>query len=215
MPKFGTLFMSLLIASPVAADRLLDEDPYEKAAAVNEGTLNLLETPPDEPAHHHINRLKISEDSLISGWVDMAQCHHDIDPVPRAEIVFTEGRVRNLSVTRQQGIARASVEGHSVQLEDIEHGAMLCIRGETLAIERQDSTYVLRNGPFMRRFLDGFYPMHVTLEVSFPERLALVDQVPATQPGLRVTHAPGHARLDTWFEGILETRLFFRRKGPR
>ena len=213
MSRYSTLFISFisfLIAGHVSADPLPDEDPFEKAAAVNEGTLNLLAHAPDEPAHHHVNRLTISEKSLISGWVGMDQCHYHIDPVPRAEIVFTAGRVRNLDVTHHEGIARASVEAHSVQLEDIGHGAMLCIGGETLGIERQDGTYVLRNGPFMRRFLDGYYPMHVTLEVSFPERLTLVDQVPAAQPGLRVEQAPGHARLDIWFEGILETRLFFR-----
>ena len=178
MQVYFAPFAVLLAAASAPAEPVWEEDPYEKAAAVNEGDLRFLAQPPDKPAHHHVNRLTIAEDSLDHGWVALDQCHYDIDPVPRAEIVFTAGRIRNLAIVSHHGIGRAAVTGDSVEIEDIGPGAELCIRAETLGIERHGDTFVLRSGPFMRRFLDGYYPMHVTLDVSFPERLVLVDRHP-------------------------------------
>ena len=206
-------FMLLLSAGAGApADTDWDDDPYEKARAVNEGDLTFLAAPPDRAVHHHVNRQSITSRSLESGWVEMDQCQYPIDPVPQAEIVYTEGRIRGLTVVSASGIGTARVEGHSVQLENITRDAELCVRAETLGLEHTDGRYVLRNGPFMRRFLDGYYPMHVTLEVGFPPELEPVGQEPGAQPGLEVRREANRLILDAWFEGILETRLSFVRR---
>jgi hypothetical protein len=199
----------LLVAMAQASADWADSD-FEDTSTVNEGTLAFLENPPARPVHHHVNRLTITDASLASGWVRMDQCHYDIDPVPDAEILYTEGRVRGLRLVRTEQIGHVQVEDHSVQLQDVSHGAVVCIEGETRALERTDSVYELRNGPFMRRFLDGYYPMHVTLDVRYPQDLVLVEHSPDAQPGVRLTQQPGHLTLDTWFEGILNTHIVFR-----
>lgn len=209
-----TIIFLMSASTGLPADDDWGEDPYEKALAVNEGALTFLATPPDRAVHHHVNRLSITPLSLESGWVGMEQCHYHIDPVPRAEIVYTAGRIRALTVVSARGIGSARVEGHSVQLENIDRDAELCVRAETLALEAANEHYVLRNGPFMRRFLDGFYPMQVTLDVSFPEDLEPFEQFPGVQPGVEIRREANRVILDAWFEGILETRFYFVRRGP-
>lgn len=210
MGKFALAFLLLGTALNTAADSPWDDDPYERALAVNEGALHFLAEKPARPVHHHVNRLFFTDQSRTSGWLRMEQCHYDIDPVPAAEIVFTPGRIRDLEVVSATGIGKARAEAHSVQLEDIGHDAVLCIRGETLALGRTGDTLVVRSGPFMRRFLDGYYPMRVTLELNYPGELVPVDQFPLPQPGVTVDRAAGRITVDAWFEGILETRFRFR-----
>ncbi len=143
--------------------------PDDSAAHVNEGALAFLPTPPAKPAHHHSNRLTLTEASLKSGWVKLEQCHENLNPVPLTQIVFGQGRIRALQITSRAGIGKARVEGPTVQLEDVKAGARLCLGAERRALAREKNGWVLRNGPYMRRFLDGYYPMHVTMEVRFGE----------------------------------------------
>ncbi|MEN8176330.1 MAG: hypothetical protein ABFS23_11235 [Pseudomonadota bacterium] len=188
-----------------------EEDPYERARRVNEGDLRILATAPGKPAHHHVNHLTISANSLDTGWVLLQQCHYHLDAVPAAEIVYTRGRVRDIRVTAVTNIGRAEAKEDSVQLEDVQRGATLCIRAETRALSRTGESYVLRNGPFMRRFLDGYYPMRVTLIVDYPAGLSLVRHEPDQQPGVGALYGEHRLELDTWFEGILNTRVEFRK----
>ncbi len=188
------------------------EDPYERAMAVNEGELTFLPAPPDAPVHTHVNRLTILPGSLDTGWVRLEQCHRHLDPVGALEIVFSPGRIRGIQVVEARHIGQVAVAGDTVQLQDIGNDASLCLRAETRALQQLgDGRYALRNGPYMRRFLDGYYPMRVILDVHFPTSLHLQHTDPAAQPGVKVEHSPGHLLLDTWFEGILTTRLIFLR----
>lgn len=181
---------------------------------VNEGQLHFLATPPAKPVHHHQNRIRISAASLASGWVELAQCHDHLDPVARAEITFRDGRVRDLRIVSADRIGAAWVEGPSVQLQDVARGARLCLAAQTRALQAGgDGSVNLGNGPYMRRFLDGFYPMRVTLNVDYPpDALQLVDVDPPPQPGLAMRTRPGEVRLDAWFEGELNVRMRFDRR---
>jgi hypothetical protein len=68
----------------------------------------------------------------------------------------------------------------------------------------------LRNGPYMRRFLDGYYPMRVALSIDYPtDRLRLVGQSPASQPGFSVHVGERRIEVDATFEGRLVTCLDF------
>lgn len=176
--------------------------------------LRFLETPPAKPVHHHQNRIRIDPESLLSGWVRLAQCHDHLDPVPRAQITFREGHVRELRIDSASGIDKAWVEGASVQLQQVARGARLCLSLETRALhDAGGGGFYLVNGPYMRRFLDGFYPMRVTLEVEYPaQALALVGVFPQPQPGMTVTEHPGRIRLDARFEGELRTLIKFDRR---
>jgi len=129
---------------------------FESAGEVNEGGLRFLETAPAKPVHHHQNHIRIDSDSLNSGWVTLSQCHDHLDAVPRAQITFREGFVRDLKVDRFTLIEDAWIEGASVQLRNVEPGARLCLSAQTRALRNTGNGYFnLTNGPYMRKFLDG------------------------------------------------------------
>lgn len=206
----GLLLSALLGMGPVHAQ--IDME-LESAASVNEGSLHFLETVPVKRFHHHQNQIRIDADSLSSGWVHLSQCHDNLDAVQRAQITFREGFVRDLKVERFSRIADAWIEGASVQLRNIERGARLCLSAQTRALRHNGNGYYnLLSGPYMRKFLDGYYPMRVSLAVDYPtSALTLIDVSPAPQPGLKFEEAPGRVGLDALFEGELMIQIQFER----
>jgi hypothetical protein len=199
--------------SPATASDL----DLESADAVNEGPLRFLETPPAKPVHHHQNRIRIEPASLVSGWVALSQCHDHLDAVPRTQITFREGFVRDLKIDVSSGIEKAWTEGASVQLKNVAPGARLCLSAQTRALRSTGhGVFSLVNGPYMRKFLDGYYPMRVTLEVEYPQQTLRLSSVsPPPQPGLTVVERPGSIRLDGLFEGELRTSIEFRQRDGR
>lgn len=197
-------------------ERWLEDDAELRALAVNEGELVFLPDPPKKPFHHQVNTLVLSPASLESGWVEMIQCHRHLDRVPAAQVVYGHANTRRLRIDHFSGIGRAWVEGPTVQLKDIDHGAVLCVRAESRALHRNgDGTWTLRNGPFMRRFLDGYYPMRVELDLRMPEGLLrLVSVSPPPQPGFRVEASPDRIRYDAVFEGRLVTEIRLTSRPP-
>ena len=190
------------------------QDPgFESADAVNEGALHFLETLPAKPVHHHQNRIRIETDSLASGWVGLSQCHDHLDAVPSAQITFREGFVRDLRVDSFTHIKDAWIEGASVQLRHVEPGARLCLSAQIHALRNTGNGYFnLISGPYMRKFLDGYYPMRVTLAVDYPaQSLTLIDISPPAQAGLDIVEQPGAIRVEAVFEGELQTMIQFER----
>jgi hypothetical protein len=190
------------------------EELFEAKSAfeVNEGELVFLVAPPAKSVHHHHNWLVLDDGSTLDGWAHMTQCHENLDRVPRAQIVFRDERIRDLTVTEYRNIGRAWVEGPTVQLEDVGPQAWLCLSAESLAlVDNGDGTYSLQSGPFMRRFLDGYYPMHVSMQVKLAtDKLRPAGVVPADQPGFAVWEGLDEVRFETWFEGRLITEIRFR-----
>lgn len=183
----------------------------ESAHNVNEGVLHFLVKPPVKLVHHHHNRIRLDADSLNSGWVHLTQCHTNLDPVPRAQITFREGYVRDLRVDVSTRIKQAWVEAATIQLVDVEPDARLCLSAQTRALRNTGNGYFsLTNGPYMRKFLDGYYPMRVTLEIDYPAKtLQLIDIAPQAQPGLSLTTKRGAIHMDAIFEGELRTLIQF------
>jgi hypothetical protein len=207
------LWGSLLVpaALSVSLARAASELDFESADAVNEGPLHFLETPPAKPVHHHQNQIRIDSDSLRSGWVGLSQCHDHLDAVPRTQITFREGFVRDLKIDIAHGIEQAWIEGASVQLRNVEPGARLCLSAQTRALRNAGKGYFsLSNGPYMRKFLDGYYPMRVTLAIDYPaQALKLIDVSPHPQAGLTLVEQPGRIQLDAVFEGELQMLIQF------
>lgn len=183
----------------------------ESAGTVNEGQLHFLEAPPAKPVHHHQNHIRIDQDSLTSGWVRLLQCHDHLDAVPSAQITFREGSVRDLTIDSVSGIESAWVEEASVQLRQIGPRARLCLSAHTRALHNTGQGFFsLVNGPYMRKFLDGYYPMRVTLEIDYQaQTLRLIEVSPPRQPGLMLVERPGRIWLDALFEGELRTQIRF------
>ena len=71
---------------------------------------------------------------------------------------------------------------------------------------------MLKNGPYHRKFLDGYYPMHVSLDIKYPGTLMHYESInPATQPGFNVKQASDSLYVDAWFEGELKMEIRFSR----
>ncbi len=198
--------------SPEELERWFESDEFAPPRALpGSGELSFIEPRPQAGLHHHSNILTIVPASLRDGWVRMEQCHANMDAVGRVEIVFRAGRVRELEVTRSEKIGRAWVEGPSVQLEDVAEGARVCVRAWTRALRiNDDGSFTLYNGPYMRRFLDGYFPMHVSAEISFAGTgLKFVAITPPPQPGFEVVRKDEALSYDAWFEGRLVTEIHF------
>jgi hypothetical protein len=216
---FFAIFICGSAALAVAEESMTEEeieawfndDSEERAFAVNEGKLEFLSQIPDKPAHHSHNTFILDNNSLVSGWVKLIQCHSQLDAVPEAQIVYRYRRMKNLHVVSYSEIKRTWVDGNSVQLEDIHPGATLCIRAEVGILHLlPDGTFILRNGPFHRKFLDGYYPMQVTLAIQFPdESIRFKSMSPQIQPGLTVRQEKGKLDINAWFEGELTTEIRF------
>lgn len=211
-----TLRCSLLLPAALCASLAQAQADFEpeSAADVNEGSLLFLPEPPRKAVHHHRNVIRIDEESLRSGWVNLSQCHDHLDAVPRAQITFRDGFVRDLRVDSFASIGNAWIEGATVQLLDVTAGAKLCLSAQTRALRHAGNGYYnLSSGPYMRRFLDGYYPMRVTLEIEFPPALlSPIDISPPPQPGLLHEKSPGAIRLDAVFEGVLQTLIQFEKR---
>lgn len=189
-----------------------EEDLFFKSTLeVNEGVLTFLTTPPTNPTHHHQNRLTIFPSSLDDGWVKLEQCHEHIDAVPSSQIVYREDRIRDLRLTRVENIGKVWVQGHTVQMENIAPAALLCVLAQTRALSADgNGGYTLSNGPYMRRFLDGYYPMRVSVAVLLRvPGLRYVAIAPPAQDGFAVYQDTDEVGYDTWFEGELNTHIRF------
>ena len=216
---FSAIFMCgsaalVLAVEPMTEDQIeawFNDDFEERALAVNEGKLEFLSQAPDKPAHHSHNTFILDNNSLVSGWVNLIQCHTKLDAVPDAQIVYRYRRMKNLRVESYSDIKRTWVDGNSVQLKDVQPGAKLCVRAEVrILYSLPDGTFVLKNGPFHRKFLDGYYPMQVTLTIHFPDdSIRFKSVTPQIQPGLTVRQEKGKLDLNAWFEGELTTEIRF------
>jgi hypothetical protein len=206
-------FLAAQELTPEELERWFEDDsrtqPYD--FDVNSGELEFLAAMPDKRVPHSRNGLRITVSSLADGWVEQAQCHENLDPVPLAEVVYRYREMRDLRVVSTTGIERAWVEGQSVQMENISHGAVLCVAAAARLLRREGEEYVLRNGPFQRRFLDGYFPLRVSLTLEYPaERLRVASIDPPPQPGFSVQQASGRITLEALFEGRLYTEVRFR-----
>ncbi|WP_455204859.1 hypothetical protein [Kaarinaea lacus] len=188
-----------------------EEDFESQALAVNEGELEFLEKTPDKLLPLLENDLTISSQSLVDGWVDLVQCHHRIDPVHAAQVLYHARRTRNLKIVSTDNIERAWVYKNSVQMENISADASLCIQAQVKALYSNfNGSYSMRNGPFLRRFLDGFYPMRVTMDVNLPADMLSFEAInPQEQHGFTVTHDSDGMRIDALFVGLLEIEVYF------
>ena len=201
---------------PQTPDQWLDDDAEQRAAAVNLGRLTFLSLPPKKTVLHQYQTITIGRHSLRDGWVRLNQCFEHLDPVPLAQVVYNATRTRSLKIDSFSGIAKAWVEGASVQLADIRRGAKLCVEAENRSLLRNDDgSYSLRSGPFMRNFLDGYYPMRVTMQVNTRGLLRYVGITPRPQAGFRVWQTTAEVHCEAWFEGKLFTEIRFRPRAPR
>jgi hypothetical protein len=202
-------------ASAAEEDAWFNDDAEQRALAVNEGELEFLDAAPGHRILQTSNRLTLTADSLADGWVRLDQCQGNLDPVPALEIVYSYQAMRDLRIVSFQGMERAWVEDSSVQMVNLQAGAVLCISAAVQVLHSVGAgRYEITSGPFHRRFLDGYYPLQLDYRLSYPADLLQVEVIqPAAQPGFSVLQQPGELRIDTLFEGRLMIRVGLRVPG--
>ena len=183
----------------------LNDDSELNIDDVNEGELAFVTPVTDKKILHSGSVLVLTEKSLETGWVDLQQCYRDLDPIAKTDVVYRYKNIKQLKIISLGNIGNAKVDGQTIQLEDVSSSAHICVQAKVQILEKiSQDTFALSNGPYYRRFLDGFYPYHVTLSISYPvDKLKYSRISPAPQPLFEVIQQPGKLLVDTWFEGVL------------
>lgn len=226
---FASIFFSLLVTSFAYSqdlskkqlDRWLNNPDAPIPAAkkhrkINEGKLAFLDPGIHQRVMHSENRIFIDSSSLKTGWVELQQCYHQLDEFPRVQVVYKYRNIRDLTIVKFDKMDSARVEGQSVQLLNVKKGASLCVSAKIQSLSKVAGGYQLTNGPFRRKFLDGYFPLRVSIIVDFSRtKLRLIEVSPqpvnkANQPGLQVSKTPNVVRLNAIFEGVLNTRMNFK-----
>ncbi len=175
----------------------------ELSDVAREGELRFLAERPDPGAYHYASEVQISPESLVSGVVHLSTCHRQLDPNARIVIAFNPERVQDIRIASSEGIEKAWVEGHRVELAQVRRGASVCIDIRSRALEAMgEGRWRLHAGPLMRRYLDGYLPMQAALAFAWPTGLLQVSQThPVAQPGVRIATSASGAELDLVFAG--------------
>ena len=160
---------------------------------------------------HVEHRLTIGAHSLTDGWVDLEQCYANLDAIDAVDVVYRYREIRGLTITAASGIGAARADQQTISLSNVEQGARLCARAAVRILQRSgENRYVMHNGPFHRRFLDGYFPMRLTLNIDYPAALLRFSHAePAPQPGFAIDHSDRGLRLDTRFTGMLRVVFHF------
>ena len=177
-----------------------------------------LEFLPQSPAgapHRQEMQVLIDAQSLKTGLVRVDQCHYRLDPVPATQIVFGPA-LKALQVTRSRNISSLDLEGRSVQLHDVGENAEICLRTVNQVFRRQaDGSFVLRNGPFMRQFLDGYFPLQLQYQIRYPASLLVLESLTPEVPATAFkSNLPGKLDLQVLFTGPLQLETRFRPLTP-
>jgi hypothetical protein len=219
--RYWAILLLPLLLTPAGAEQLSPEEverwlsgetPDPQQFHSNLGELVFLAAPPARSIPRVHNRFDISAESLQSGWLTLTQCHERLDTVAALEIVYSYREMQDLHIRESRHIGAARVQDHSVQMTDIGTDNRICIQARVRILHaNEDGGYRLRNGPYHRKFLDGYFPYQVGFEFHYPAQLLEVASiVPQPQPGLELTTAPGRLSLDAWFEGRLMLEVVFR-----
>ena len=213
--RLSLLLPMVLAVSFLAAsenpEAWLELDDDTSTRLVNEGDLEFLSETPDRRVLQTRNRLTITPASLHNGWVDLHQCQFNLDPVSAVEVVYRYQGMRKLRVISTRGIQRAWVENNSIQMEQVDEGAEICIEAEVQVLNKTGAgRYQLTSGPFHRRFLDGYYPLRLDYRIHWPANMLQLETVlPKIQEGFSVRKQAGELIIDTLFEGMLTIEVRF------
>jgi len=194
-----------------AAEAWFNDDSDLLIEEVNEGDLNFIAPFTGKKILHSEAVLTITDSSLKAGWVELQQCYRNLDPIGKMDVVYRYKNIKQLKITSLNNIGDTRVNGQTIHLQDVSASAHLCIQAEVQILEQtSDQKFTLSNGPYHRKFFDGYYPYHVTLTIRYPaDRLKYTHILPEPQPLFKVIKQPGKFFLDTWFEGVLLIEIKF------
>lgn len=195
-------------------ERWFNDDSDISTDQVNEGNITFLLIPPARPALHSINHLTITEQSIKNGWVKLEQCYKHLDPVPEIDIVYNYKYMKDLTITSKSNIASALVKDQTVQLTDVIKNAEICISADVRILNKHsNNNFSLATGPYHLKFLDGYYPYHLTLNINYPPTLLKhIETSPGSQTGFMINKSSNNIRIDSYFEGMLFIEFTFQQE---
>ena len=199
-------------------EKWLNSDaPVTANRQINEGKLVFLPRHKASQVMHSDNTIIIGRRSLDNGWVRLRQCYHNLDAFPRVQVVYHYKQMKQLKIVSSSGIGRAWVTPlsgkDSVQLQQVKQGASLCVSAWVKALQREPSgRYRLKTGPYRRKFLDGYFPLRMTLRVDYPSQLLQIAGFAPQAPGMKISRKQNQLVFDAVFEGELNTQVNFARR---
>ena len=218
-PVYLLLPLVLLMHHPAIAmddpEAWLDQQDDNRTLLINEGSLKFHSGTPGHRVLQTRNWLTVAPESLQTGWVALHQCQRNLDPVAAVEIVYRYEGLRKLRVISSRNIAHTRVEQNSIQMEQVQEGAEVCMEAEVQVLKSDgEGNYSLQSGPFHRRFLDGYYPVQLDYRIHWPaDRLQLESVHPNRQEGFSIREQPGELSINTLFEGKLTIKIRFSAPG--
>ena len=218
-PVYLLLPLVLLMQQPAIAsddpEAWLDQEDDNRTLLINEGSLKFHSGTPGHRVLQTRNWLTVAPESLETGWVALHQCQRNLDLVAAVEIVYRYEGLRNLRVISSRRIEHIRVEQNSIQMEQVQEGAEVCIEAEVQVLKTDgEDNYSLQSGPFHRRFLDGYYPVQLDYRIHWPaDRLQLESVHPNRQEGFSIREQPGELSINTLFEGKLTIKIRFSAPG--
>lgn len=226
-PKAFYDALDLALTREAEVDDYSDLTPQERAWLLDDSELNelvsaldnlVIETrfmPPFDLTEHYYmtNQIELNHESLSTGWAKLTQCHYNLDPVARLQIVYHPEHTKNLSILEDKAIDLSWVENKSIQMNGLQKGAKICVQADTYALTPQTNGYKIERGPFMRKFLDGYYPLHVELKISWPDLpLKVSNFTPSPQTGVEMKLNNQSLNARYWFRGELKPQIKFSKK---
>jgi len=204
--------------TPAEQDQWLNSDePIKSKKKINLGTLTLLSAKKYPSVMHSQNKIVITPESLKSGWVSLQQCYYNLDAFPKVDVVYKYRKMIDLKVLSYTKIAKAKLgsakDMKSVELTNVQKGGSLCVSAKVLSLIKTKHGYQLSNGPFRRKYLDGYFPMKVSVEVQYPKKLLKVLKItPLKIINKNKKQKEGRIKLSALFEGELTTQVYFKKR---
>ncbi|MBN2646956.1 MAG: hypothetical protein JXR44_04130 [Thiotrichales bacterium] len=191
----------------------LEDDSFFASLEVSQGQLKWVDPQKTVGVYALSNRLILESDALKTGKVYFEQCHQNLDAIRAIDIVYNPETTSDLKVVSAKGVGRYQLQTAKVELYQVEQGAEVCIHGrnQTLTYDTVSQTWQIPRGPFMRKFLDGYYPMHLQETIEW-EATALkwaslqINENPAAgtySPKQNLDSSKSTLKVDYWFEGKL------------
>lgn len=195
-------------------ERWLNSIDDTEATERHEAKLRFIKPPTNTQTFHSINTLTISQKSIDNGWVDLHQCYRHLDKLPEVDITYYYRFIKNLKLISKKNIDSATLKNQVIELKNIRNNAELCVSAEVrILTQNPDQSFSLISGPYHRRFLDGFYPFHLSLHITYPEKLlSFRESIPKQTNKFSVTNLNNELFIEAYFEGILNIEIRFNKK---
>jgi len=196
--------------SPEELEKWFNSDDELPTSKVNEGELSFITSNTKKNIFGSVITIHVDQNSIDEGWTKLTQCYSNLDPVPRTAVVYRKNLIKDLKVLSSKNIKSTKVSENKVYLHDVKKQASLCI-GATARnfYQNEDKSFSLVNGPYHRKFLDGYYPYHLKLNIHYSPKLKFSFNIPKQQPGFLVKQNSSSLLIDTVFEGRLKTEFRF------